>query len=105
MSLEEYLDYSYSYDLLLRNCGVSFLCRANVSCSVNYGFDSPYEDFLQHVNVSQNSSEPVFDKIILSTTYYFQIRFAGSTISVNDMIHSGMLCRCYVFLILMLKGV
>ena len=89
MSVEEYLGYSYSYDLLLRNCGVSFLCTANVSCSVRYGFDSLHEDFLQHVNVSQNSSEQVFDKIVFSTTYYFQIRFAGSTTSVHDILHSG----------------
>ena len=98
MSLEEYLGYSYSYDLLLRNCGVSFLCTANVSCSVSYGFDSLYEDFLQHVNVSQNSSEKLFDKIIFSTTY-FQIRFAGSTVSVNDIIYSG-IYQSYVFLFL-----
>ena len=99
MSLEEYLGYSYSYDLLPRNCGVSFLCTANVSCSVSYGFDSLYEDFLQHVNVSQNSSEKILDKIIFSMTYYFQIRFAGSTVSVNDIIYSG-IYQCYVFLIL-----
>ena len=100
MSLEEYLGHSYRYDLLLKNCGVSFLCTANVSCSVSYGFDSLYEDFLQHhVNLSQNSSEKLFDKIIISMTYYFQIRFAGSTISVNDIIYSG-IHQCYVFLIL-----
>ena len=99
MSLEQYLGYSYSYDLLLRNCGVSFLCKANLSCSVSYGFDSLHEDFLQHVNVSQNSSEELFDKIIYSMTYYFQIRFAGSTISVNDIIHLG-IYQCYVFLFL-----
>ena len=88
MSLEEYLGYSY-YNLVPRNCGISFSCTANVTCIVSYGFDSLYKDFIQHVNISQNNSEQLFEQIIISTTYYFQIRFAGSTIIVNDVTQSG----------------
>ena len=72
--------------LTFEDCVTTLLCSSILAegpCIIQYGWDSSYENFDNHLNVSLNSSSPLplMDAL---TQYYFQVEVrVNSTIYIS----------------------